>query len=324
MRSRTLLAAVTAALLSVGAAAAVPAAAHAAGPVPPKLPLTLSVTSDTPAEPLQPGGGARSVTIKINNPGAKTVDLNLDDIELTAGPLAIDPSEISARLVARAGTPATGFSIFPKGHGPHFGTGMTVYPKGNPKGAFEVPAHATFVWKLNVGVGRTWPANDGQIGVGVVVEEQHMSMHQILGTTLYVGKSRTGGPILESLSGATTLSPRRNAMEKFTVTNHSGAPIAGQLHYHPDAFADQAGVALKVYQWIPAKGVVKAHWQDVTKTGFALAGMANNASTTVWLQVRVPSYTAKAPSTHGMLWLFSDEVMPTPDSMPDVQLTVLR
>jgi hypothetical protein len=68
-----------------------------------KLPLALTVSADSQAA-LKPGGPAESVTIKVSNPGAKAVDLNLDDIGLESGPARDQarPTVVHARAPANA------------------------------------------------------------------------------------------------------------------------------------------------------------------------------------------------------------------------------
>ncbi|MBC3841064.1 hypothetical protein GXW82_14535 [Streptacidiphilus sp. 4-A2] len=318
----------TTALLAAGAAVAMPAAAaDAATPAPPKLPLALTVSADAPAKALQPGGPAGSVTIKVSNSGAKAVDLNLDSVGLFSGPLTIQADQLTLGLTPEAGTPATGFSVSQSPQGfPSFGVSASVYPEGHPNAAFEVPAHTTFTWKLSVGVGKSWTVNDGQIYAGVAVEEQGRSMHESRGVDLQVGNGRTGGPILVSLAGAGKLSPGHPALEKLTVTNHTGARIAQSMHFDLNAVAGtRAGqVDFKVYEWVGAHGKAKAHWQDVTRTGFAVDGVANGASAAVELEVAVASYNVKAASETGYLVAFSNNTMPTYKSGQYLPLTVLR
>ena len=94
----------------------------------------------------------------------------------------------------------------------------------------------------------------------------------------------------------------------------------------PEAFAGfhMGQVDLKIYEWVGAKGHVKAHWQDITKSGLVIDGLANGASSSISLQVRVTSYKVNAPSVHGALLVFSRDLLPTQQSEPFQQLTVLR
>jgi hypothetical protein len=328
VRTRSIAAGVvTAALLSAGAAIAGPTAATATAatattPAPPQLPLALTVTADTPATPLQPGGPAGSVTIKVSNPGARTVDLNIDNVSLASGPLALKPGWLSVKLTPQGATPATGVSF----QQTPLGVFANVFPKDHPAAAFEVPAHTTFAWTLSIGAARSWAVNDGQIGVAVAVEEQGRTMHEVRAATLRVGNGRPGGPVLVSLSGATSLAPGRPATEKLTVTNHSGARIAEPLHFVPvvATATSPSRMDLRVYQWVGAKGTVKAHWQDVTRSGFVLGSLADGVSATVELQVRVVSYNEKAASETAGFRVSATDLSPSMQSEPFQLLTVHR
>ncbi|MBF9067100.1 hypothetical protein [Streptacidiphilus fuscans] len=327
MRSRTLATAATAALLTAGIAVALPAAANAAAPVGPTLPIALTVSADAPGKALQPGGPTETVTIKAANTTAKAADINLEDVSVWSGPLAPKPGSLSLKVTSEGATPATGYSLSQGSFG--FGLDATVFPKGHPDGAFTIPARTTFEWQVSVGVNKNWPANDGKVNLWVTFEEQGKTLHGHgnYGTQLSVGQGTTGGPVLLSLSGGTKVAPGRPAWEKVTVTNHSGAKIAEPLRVMPYAFA--AGpvnqVNLGLFEWVGAHGNVKAHWQDVTHSGVVVAaGVANNASASTWLELRVVSYKATAASEAGALVVSSPDLLPTTEDQARESLTVLR
>ncbi|MEY9942024.1 hypothetical protein ABH932_006622 [Streptacidiphilus sp. MAP5-52] len=325
--SRTLATAASAALLTVGIAAALPAAANAAAPVGPTLPIALSVSADAPSKALQPGGPTETVTIKAANTTAKTADINLEDVSIWSGPLALKPGSLSLKATSEGATPASAYS--PSQGAPDFGLDATVFPKGHPNGAFTIPAHTTFEWQVSVGVSKNWPANDGTVDLWVTFEEQGKTLHGHgnYGTQLNVGKGTTGGPVLLSLAGGTKVAPGHPAWEKVTVTNQSGAAIAEPLRVTPDAFAfgPVNQVDLGLYDWVGAHGNVKAHWQDVTHSGLVVAGgLANNASASTWVQLRVVSYKANAASEAGALLVSSPDLMPTTQDQARESLTVLR
>jgi hypothetical protein len=330
VRSRTLATAISAALLSTGAAVALPAAANAAAPVGPTLPIAVSVTADAPGKALQPGGPAETVTIKAANTTAKTADINLEDVGVWSGPLALKPGSLSVQVTSEGATPASGYSFNQGWPGASFfGLNATVFPKGHPNAAFTIPAHTTFEWKVSVAVNKNWLVNDGVINVAAGFEEQGKTLHGHgnYGAQLKVGNGKTGGPVTVSLAGGTKLAPGHPAWEKLTVTNHTGATIAEPLKFLPQAvaFAQIGQVDLKLYQWVGATAKAKAHWQDITKSGLTIpSGVANNASASAWFQIRVVSYTAKAPSEQGQIWAYSPQILPTPQTMPFERLTVLR
>ncbi|MEZ0064941.1 hypothetical protein ABIA32_000929 [Streptacidiphilus sp. MAP12-20] len=193
-----------------------------------------------------------------------------------------------------------------------------------------IPAHATFEWRLSIGVAKNWLVNDGKIDILTGYEEQGKTLHPHGGggpVELTVGDGKNGGPVLVSVAGGTKLSPGHPAWERLTVTNHTGATISEPLKFLPQAFAfAQIGqVDLKLYQWVGATAKAKAHWQDITKSGFTVpAGLADSATASAWFQVRVVSYTAKAPSEQGEIWAYSPQILPTPQAMPSEPVTVLR
>jgi hypothetical protein len=330
VRSRTLATAISAALLSTGAAVALPTAANAAAPAGPTLPITVSVTADAPGKALQPGGPAETVTIKAANTTAKTADINLENVSFWSGPLALKPGSLSVKVTSEGATPASGYSFNQGWPGASFfGLDASVYPKGHPNAAFTIPAHTTFEWKVSVGVSKNWLVNDGVINVWALFEEQGKTLHGHgnYGAQLNVGNGKTGGPVLVSLAGGTKLAPGHPAWERLTVTNHTGATIAEPLKFLPEAFAGfhMGQVDLKLYQWVGATAKAKAHWKDITTSGLTVpGGLADNASASAWFQVRVVSYTAKAPSEPGSLRVFSSDLLPTPQTMPFERLTVLR
>jgi hypothetical protein len=327
VRSRTLATAVSAALLSAGAAVALPAAANAAAPVAPTLPIAVSVSADTPGKPLLPGGPAETVTIKAANTTAKTADINLENVGVWSGPLALKPGSLSVKVTSEGATPTSGYSF--QGQSGGYGLDATVFPKGHPNTAFTIPAHTTFEWKVSVGVRKDWLVNDGVINVFAGFEEQGKTLHGNgnYAAQLKVGKGKTGGPVLVSLAGGTKLAPGHPAWERLTVTNHTGATIAEPLRFLPAAFAfgPSGQVGFKIYQWVGATAKTKAHWQDITKSGLTVpGGLAANASASAWFQVRVVSYTAKAPSEQGAISAFSPQILPTPQAAPFERVTVLR
>jgi hypothetical protein len=264
------------------------------------------------------------VTIKATNTTGRTGDINLEDVGAWSGPLALKPGSLSVQVTSVGATPASGYT-FQGGRGTAlFGLDATVYPKGHPDAAFTIPAHATFEWKVSVRVAGNWLVNDGVITVGAGFEEMGKTLHGHgnYSAQLKVGNGKTGGPVLVSIAGATKLAPGHPGWEELSVTNHTGARIAEPLTFLPQAVAFGGQVQFKLYQWVGTTATAKAHWLDITKSGFTVpGGLANNAS--AWFQVRVVSYTAKVASEQGRIGLWSPQILPTPQ-MSFEQVTVLR
>lgn len=319
-RRRTALATgvVTAALIAAGAAAVLPgtasaatttlpvhtaAVAHqaAAAPIPA---LELSLIEENPHQVLQPGGPAATVLMKVTNTTGKAVQFTSGNAQFwPAGALTLNDHEVRATFTPVDSAP----KLIPT-------------PGGWSK-AVSIPARATDTWKVAVQVAKDWPRNDTGFSIETSVLAQNPFVINKQMASFKVGNDRTGGPVVTALSGVTTLSSAHPAVEKLTVTNRTGARIDRTLAYNADALA--AGpFRLAVDEWVGSAS--RGHWQQLDGRAVVLpSGLANGATDTVTLRVRVVSYDATTPSAHAFLSVMSQDTMGY-DSSASQPLTVLR
>jgi hypothetical protein len=290
-RKATLTAAAVAAL-SVGAAV-MPAAANASTTAPAAAQPAVKITLGTPTPhgPLLPGGRAETFTVTATNTTGKAQAFEPTLFGDAQGPLGLIRSDVKIGVTALH-APATALSygiqdgmilggIVPKG-GDLFGS------------YFTVPAHASYTWKLSIAAGATWQANDNALRFGVngLTPKQTTLRGQSL--TFKVGAARTGGPVTVSFSGASTLVLGKFENVDVTLTNRSGArlnlPIGDQLDF---AAYTQAGKAVKAAMASADIQVLEnGHWVTLGKNQSlpTLAGLANGASHTFKLRVRLTGY----------------------------------
>jgi hypothetical protein len=124
------------------------------------------------------------------------------------------------------------------------------------------------------------------------------------------GSGHTGGPVLEKLTGDNSLSVGHPAYELLTVTNRTGAALKQSWQMLPWIDA-KPGAQLAVDVWVGS--AAKGHWQTLTRDLNA-AGLANGASKSFELRVRVVDYNEKNGYVRDQLEItnWDGNVIPTP------------
>ena len=272
-----------------------PTAANAATPAAAKPALSTSVSR--PTGTLLPGGRAQSVVYSVTNNTATPQKFTVGAGAMPQGALDLVNGGLSLQVTSLGRTPATSADFISEAPG-YMGA---FYPKGTAVGsAFTVPAHANFSWRLSFSATRAWPANDNGFTLGSLLATEHSTGPSEISTFFKVGKATTGGPIVESLSGGTVVAPGRPAYETLTVTNRTGAALAdawNDLAYiNVPATAKGLDGALATDVWVGS--AAKGHWQPVQGTSLLNAprGLAENATATFRLRVRLVDYATKAAS----------------------------
>ncbi|SEK78967.1 hypothetical protein [Streptacidiphilus jiangxiensis] len=298
MSRKTTLTAAAVAALSVGAAV-VPAAANASttasGPQPA---VKITLGAPAPHGPLLPGGSAETFTITATNTTGKAQAFEPTLLGKAQGALGLIRSDVKLGVTA-VHAPATALTLGPQDGG----ILGAIMPKGGKvfDSYFTLPAHASYTWKVSVAAGATWQANDNalRLSVDTLTPDQRITAGQTL--TLKVGRTPTGGPVTVSFKGASTLALGRFENVDLTVTNHSGArlslPIGEQLDF--GAYT----VKGKVYTLGSASADIQVlkngHWVTLGKNQAipTLTGLANGASHTFHLRVRLTGYDTVVGST---------------------------
>ncbi|MEY9870555.1 hypothetical protein ABH931_000009 [Streptacidiphilus sp. MAP12-33] len=290
--TRSAAATVAAAALLGSAALAFPAAANAATATPPALRVSFTPTTGAA---ITPGGAARTEVFKVTNTSGKAQKFDGLLSVMAQGSVYLSHGELNGSVTALGRTPATG-SLFESQTPGYIGI---FHPAGTKWGYFTIPAHATFSWKIALAATKAFPRNDKGIEVAVGAVGPGPVRPSIATVGIKVGKG-TGGPVVEKLTGDTSLSVGHPAFESLTVTNHTGAAL-NQAWLMEPMLQQAPGAKLAVDEWVGS--AAKGHWQPFAKDLNA-AGLANGASKTFELRVRVVDYTVKAP-VKDVLWIMN-------------------
>jgi hypothetical protein len=288
----------------VAALTAVAPAAHAATPAAaPQPAVKVTLGAPAPHGPLMPGGKAETFTVTATNTTGKAQAFEPTLFGEAQGPLGLIRSDVKIGVTA-VHAPATALS-----YGTQDGGILgAIVPKGGKlfDSYFTIPAHTSYTWKLSIAAGATWQVNDNALrfNVGGLTPKQTTLRGQ--GLTLKVGKAHTGGPVTVSFGGANKLVLDKFENVDLTVTNHSGArlglPIGEELDF--GAYS----VHGKVYKLGAASADIQVlengHWVTLGKNQALpmLAGLANGASHTFHLRVRLTSFdTVQGTTTKAYL-----------------------
>jgi hypothetical protein len=265
--------------------------------------LALTLTQQNPHQVLEPGGPAATVLMKVTNTTGAAEQFTGQVTFWPHGSLILTQRE-------------TDVSFTPVGTAPKLpatATGWT-HP-------VEIPAHTSYTWKAAVRATNAWPSNDNGLGfeVGILGQQPFVINKQM--TWYTVGHAKTNGPIVTALTGGTRLSPGHPAVETLTVTNHSGARLDQPLTIQANLFPP-GPTLLTLDEWIgtPAQG----HWQPLTDHTLRIApGLADGATSSFTLRIRVVSYSAPTSQVHADL-MATDEDTTGPGTTADQPLTILR
>ncbi|WP_042366221.1 hypothetical protein [Streptacidiphilus neutrinimicus] len=286
---------------AVSAAVALPGAAQAAQPAKAaaaKSPLVMTLGRIQPG-PLVPGGAAKVFDLSVTNTSGKAVAFGSEIGGGPHGALSVDGTDVKLS-VTPVHAPATTVEF----GGQDGGLLGFLYPKHGPvNGAFTLPAHATYTWKVSLAATKAWPVNDDRLFLGFNVSAQNgqgWSADRQL--NLQVGTAHTGGPIVQTLTGGNVVAPGKPLVLRYTLTNHTGAAVAQPL---------QPGVL----EELPGSGSLNAtlvydlwengRWVQIGTDGAGLpklpAHWANGASASYTVRVRVTHWDAGAPASQKVI-----------------------
>lgn len=279
--------AAAAAVVLPGVAQAAPAGVGAGA----KSPLVLTL-GRMQAGPLTPGGRAEVFDLSVTNTSGTDVAFGSELGGGAHGALPVGDSQVTLG-VTPVHAPATALTF----GGQDGGLLGSFYPKGGQFGdAFTLHAHATYTWKVTLAATKAWPVNDdrlllgfnvGTVGGGATVSKQ---------LDLQVGTARTGGPIVQTLTGGgSAVSAAQPLVMRYTLTNRTGAPVAqslvpGLLTTSYESVPLTTSLAYDVWEngrWVPlgtdSAGLpaIPAHW-------------ASGASVSYTVRVRVAGWDAGA------------------------------
>ncbi|RAG84861.1 hypothetical protein DN069_14755 [Streptacidiphilus pinicola] len=285
---------------AASAAVALPGAAQAAQPqqaAAAKSPLVLTL-GRIQSGPLMPGGRAKVFDFSVTNTSGKAVPFITELGGGAHGALGIDGSDVKLN-VTPVHAPATTVEF----GGEDGGLLGFLYPKhGQVNGPFTVPAHATYTWKVSLAATKAWPVNDDRLDFGFNVGTDNSRQWASRELNLKVGTARTGGPIVQSLTGGSVVAPGKPLVLRYTLTNRTGAAVTEKLQ--PWVMEQltapgqlDATLAYDLWQngrWVPVGTdgaglpVLPAHW-------------ANGATVSYTFRVRVAHWDAGAPASQKVI-----------------------
>jgi hypothetical protein len=303
--TRSVAATVAASALLGSAALAFPATANAAAPTPKPI-LQVTATATAPNARLQLGGAARTEILKVTNATGKAQKFHGELSANAGGAVYLQSGELVGNVTALGKTPATN-SIFVSQSPGYLGA---FYPKGHKFGTFTIPAHTTYSWKIAIAATKSFPLNDNLLFVHAGAFLPGASAPGFATVEYKVGNGHTGGPVLENLWGDVELTAYNHpAFEFLTVTNHTGAALKSWSMM--PWLVQKPGAQLAMDVWVGS--AAKGHWVPLTND-LSAAGLANGASKTFQLRVRVVHYNPKAGQIHDMLEVmnWNGDVVPAP------------
>jgi len=217
-RRRTLTA--TAVALAATATAVLAAGtANAAAPAATTSNVSITLGTPAPAGALIPGAGAETFTVTATNNTATPQKFTAQAGGRSTGALPIAAADVSFQATAIGSTPATGGSLNTQ-DGELLGA---FYPAGGSFGdSFTLPAHAVYSWKLSLAATKAWPRNDSDLKFYV---EGNSGSATADALDFTVGDGRTGGPVVQTINGDSTVAPGQPAYEYLNVTNNTGATL---------------------------------------------------------------------------------------------------
>ena len=303
-------------LAIAGATLLAPTAAHAATPSGSASPLRIVVTGEGSgvSHTLIPGGAPQVMTLDVSNDSAQPAQFTpeLSGHATGALPLLSDDVVFTVSPDSAGGPAATG--ELDSQDGRLLGQ---IYPAGKPGTAFTVPAHTNYSWLLSLGATKSWPANDDGLTLSIGAPNTTPAQATV---SYPVGTAKTGGPMVETLNGGSTLAPGQPMTTTLTVTNRTGAPLAqswpNQIEFDQPV---NSSVLLATDLWNGSA------WQALPGDTLPTlpVGFADGASASYRIRVRVVSYTASASAEQVPMYVWGGGGPGTSFNLTK-QLTVLR
>ncbi|MEY9874069.1 hypothetical protein ABH931_003563 [Streptacidiphilus sp. MAP12-33] len=281
------------AVAAVSAAVALPGVAQAATP---RSPLVVKL-GQVQSGPLMPGGRAKVFDLSVTNTSGKAVAFT-DEIGGSAhGALSLDGTDVRLN-VTPVHAPASTLEF----GGQDGGLLGFLYPKHGPvNGAFTLPAHATYTWKVSLAATKAWPVNDDRLFFGFNLDTKD-GREVSRGLDLKVGTARTGGPITQTLTGGNVLSPGKPLVLHYTLTNRTGAAVTQTLEpwiieQLPGGGSSAATIAYDLLE--------HGRWVQLDTDGAGLpklpAHWANGQSVSYTFRMRLVRWDAGAPASQKVL-----------------------
>ncbi|SEL41758.1 hypothetical protein [Streptacidiphilus jiangxiensis] len=286
------------AVAAAGAAVVLPGVAQAATakPVAGKSPLVMTL-GRVQSGPLMPGGRAKVFDLSIANPTGKAVSFGVEVGGSAHGALSLDGTDVKLN-VTPVHAPATTVEF----GGQDGGMLGFLYPKhGQVNGTFVLPAHSTYTWKVSLAATKAWPLNDDRFYFGFNADTRD-GREVSRSLDLKVGTARTGGPIVQSLTGGNVLAPGKPLVLRYTLTNRTGAAVTQKLEpwiveQLPGGGASAATIAYDLWE--------NGRWVQLDTDGAGLpklpAHWANGQSVSYTFRMRLVRWNAGAPTSQKVL-----------------------
>ncbi|MHA6761903.1 hypothetical protein [Streptacidiphilus sp. PAMC 29251] len=203
-RIRLAAAVLTATVAVTGASALLPTAAYAAPA--PVSPLTMAITGPgSNWVPIRPGSNdTEYFTVEVENTSGSAQPFTANIGGNADGALSLGAQDVSLTVAPQLQAPATGSELEGQ-DGELLGA---FYPQGGHMGDhFTIPAHSTMAWLVSLTAHQSWPVNDSglRLSFGGAAGSAGATLRKSI--DIPVGSAHTGGPVLETLSGGSTVAP---------------------------------------------------------------------------------------------------------------------
>ncbi|MBC3840431.1 hypothetical protein GXW82_09985 [Streptacidiphilus sp. 4-A2] len=245
-----------------------------------------------PARALTPGGAEESFTVEVSNTSGRSQQFEGALGATVEGALAFAGNQMSAQVTALGATPATAVQLVSQ----EPGVVGSFYPKGHSSSSeFTLPAHTSFSWKVSLGATRAWRVNNDGISLEVAA---YQPGHPVFGSRVVdfqVGNGRTGGPVVETLTGSDSIAPGP-AYLTYTVTNRTGAAIG--TTWASALVVDSGSEPTQFAEAVWVGSAAKGHWQPLAYDALPTiaAGFGNGSSRTFELRVELVKYAGSTAS----------------------------
>ncbi|QMU68970.1 hypothetical protein [Streptacidiphilus sp. P02-A3a] len=303
VRARLVATTATVALAAGTATALLPAVANAAAPAPAKPAVTVSYGAVSARGPLLPGGRTESFTVTATNTTGKSAPFLGTFSATPQGVFALASADLSLSVVP-VHAPATGFGTIAE----EPGLIGQIHPKASKlwgSADFVLPAHASYTWKVTVGATKAWKASDNAVLVNVSNSAAPDDSAPFSTVDLKVGAARTGGRVVETLTGGGSVAPGRDALETLTVANRTGAAVPGPV----GGEVSTSGLVQDGDQYGPGRVTVDllegGHWVALKGGQLPVLGNGLAKDAVVSYRLRLVSGPYQAPFASGTTPLYA-------------------